>query len=152
MRNLKWRAFFWGAIACVPLVGLAQELQQKPQQPADEGVAGGEVPKITAEQPMSVWMERKLGYSQEVLKALAMGDFASLELNAERMRLIGRVEAFARNQNPQYAAQLRVFDLANRELTRQARKKNIEGATLAFQQLTGSCVACHITLREPAED
>ncbi len=117
---------------------------QKPVALADD------VPKLTAEQPMSVWMERKLGYSQDLLKALAMGDFDSMELNAERMQLISKIEGFVRKQNVSYTTQLRVFELANRDLIRQAKKKNIEGATLAFQQLTSSCVACHVTLREPA--
>ena len=114
-----------------------------PQKPTPD-----DVPKLTAEQPMSVWMERKLGYSQDLLKALAMGDFDSMELNAERMRLIGKIEGFVRKQNVSYTSQLHIFELANRDLIRQAKKKNIEGATLAFQQLTSSCVACHVTLRE----
>jgi len=44
------------------------------------------------------------------------------------------------------------FDLATRELKRQAHAESIEGATLAFNQLTTSCVTCHQTIREAARN
>ncbi len=97
--------------------------------------------------PMSVWMAKKLKYSEELLKALTSGDFEAIKQTGERMRLIGKVEGFVRNQNPDYANHLKTFDLANRELIRQAKRENIEGALLAFHQLTSSCVACHVDLR-----
>ena len=107
--------------------------------------------KREREQPMSVWMERKLEYSQTIFKALAMGDLDTVKFNASQMNLIGKVEGFARMKNKPYQAQLHTFDRISYELTQQADKDNIEGATLAFNQLTVNCVQCHQLLRDDAD-
>lgn len=109
--------------------------------------ASSDVPKDDA--PISVWMEKKLKYSQELLRLLAIGDMAELRLTAQRMLLVSKVEGFVRSNDATYTDHLRTFQLANRELMRQAERENIEGATLAFNQLTGSCVACHVSIRQP---
>ncbi|MDZ4847875.1 MAG: hypothetical protein SGI77_01150 [Pirellulaceae bacterium] len=106
------------------------------------------VPVVTKEQPMSFWMEKKLEYSKQILEALTAGNYEGIESNSEQMRLLGKIEGFVRRRSRSYSSHLQSFDLATRELTRQAREKNIEGATLAFHQLTTSCVACHRTIRE----
>ena len=106
------------------------------------------VPKVSPEQPMSVWMAKKIEYSKAILEALTAGRYDDIEKHAEQMRLIGKVEGFVRGRSPSYKTHLQTFDLATRELKRQAAAKNIEGATLAFHQLTTSCVTCHQTLRE----
>lgn len=103
---------------------------------------------ITAAKPISFWMKTKLNASKSILEALTQGDFEKLEIEAEQMRLVGKLEGFVRSKNPDYKTQLHTFELANQELVRQSKRRNIEGATLAFNQLTTSCVACHVMLRE----
>lgn len=61
---------------------------------------------------------------------------------------MSRFEGFIRGKMLGYRAQLQVFQSANEELIRQAQKDNVEGAALAFTQLTISCVNCHKQLRE----
>jgi len=109
-------------------------------------------PAVTKDQPMSFWMEKKLEYSKDILAALAAGEFVEIERYAERMRLVGKIEGFVRGRSPSYATHLESFDLATRELKRQAHAESIEGATLAFNQLTTSCVTCHQTIREAARN
>ena len=96
-------------------------------------------------------MEAKLGYSKAILEDLTKGDFERLAQEATQMRLIGKMEGFVRRKNESYRNQLSAFDLANQELIRQAKLKNAEGATLAFNQLTTSCVSCHVLLRAGVE-
>ena len=96
-------------------------------------------------------MERKLGYSQSIFKALAMGDLATVELNASQMNLVGKVEGFARMKNKPYQTQLHAFDRISHEIGQQAKNGNTEGATLAFNQLTVNCVQCHKLLRANSE-
>jgi hypothetical protein len=115
-------------------------------------VEGPVSPVVTEEQPISFWMEKKLEYSKDMLGALAAGQFEEIEKHAERMRLVGKIEGFVRGRSPSYASHLQSFDLATRELKRQARAESIEGATLAFNQLTTSCVTCHQTLREASRN
>ena len=127
---------------------LNAEAAQEKEAAIKPGTEDGKVPPQNA--PMSVWMEKKLQYSQETLRLLAVGDLNELQMTARRMQLVSKVEGFVRSNNATYKNQLRVFQLANEELIRQAERGSIEGATLAFHQLTSSCVNCHIAIRQPA--
>lgn len=110
-----------------------------------------DVPEVSQEQPMSFWMDKKLEYSKSLLEHLTKADFEKLEKEAYQMRRLGRIEGFVRRRSDDYRVQLRTFEMATTELMRHARRRNIEGANLAFNQLTSSCVACHVLLREGVE-
>lgn len=143
-------------VACLTLPVATQLLSQETtrKKKAATTIAEKEadkVPKVTAEQPISFWMEKKLDFSKSILESLTKGDFKQLALDAEQMRLLGKIEGFVRRKNESYRTQLRTFDSANLELVRQANRGNAEGAALAFNQLTTSCVACHVLLREGVE-
>lgn len=127
----------------VSLCGIVFWVSAQAEPPATEAK-----PEVTKEKPMSFWMSQKLDYAKQILESLTSGDFDSLAQAAEKMQFVGKIEGFVRNRNHNYATQLRVFELANQELVRQAERRNIEGATLAFNQLTSSCVACHVQIRE----
>ena len=100
------------------------------------------------DKPMSFWMERKLELSQAVFAALAAGDFEKLERNASQMQVLSKIEGFVRRRSPEYTAHLNSFELSNREIIKHAKEQKLEGAALAFQQLTISCVSCHKLLRD----
>ncbi len=68
--------------------------------------------------------------------------------SAGKMQVINYLEEWDRGRNPEYKRQLRYFSDANAELIRQAGKKNLGGATLAYTQLTLSCVHCHNVVRD----
>ena len=110
----------------------------------DEPPAASPAP---GDQP-SVWMRKKLDYSQNILAGIATADFDKIAKNAESMRTLGKVEAFVRSRTPGYRTQLQIFDESNAEILRQANRDNVDGAALAFTQLTISCVNCHKQLRE----
>ena len=95
----------------------------------------------------SIWMRQKLRASQEILKGLADGDFNTIGANARSMNLMEYLEKWARTNRREYRTQLRLFEFADRELIRAASEKNIDAATLAFNQLTISCVNCHKIIR-----
>jgi cytochrome c556 len=104
--------------------------------------------------PASFWMEQKLRLSSNILESLAHGDFEQMTANAELMLGLNKIESFWRRGEAasEYRAHLGQFALANRRLIRSARKENIEGAALAFNQLTVSCVSCHQHLRADGSD
>ncbi len=145
--GMRW-LFSAAVLAVFTGSGLPRGLAQDTKSPPIGSSQHNEVPKVTSEKPMSFWMARKLDYSKTVLESLTMGDFDKLAETAEQMRLLGRIEGFVRRNNEDYRIQLRTFDAASQELIRQAKRKNAEGAALAFNQLTTSCVACHVLLRE----
>ncbi len=93
-------------------------------------------------------MRIKLARSEGILEGLARADFDSIREHALAMKRFSRLERWARVKNEDYQDELRAFDQANRDLIRQADAKNLEGATLAFFQLTNSCVSCHRVVRD----
>ncbi|MGB7348022.1 MAG: hypothetical protein WBD20_27605 [Pirellulaceae bacterium] len=109
-------------------------------------------PKESQEQPLDFWMQKKLDYSGAILQGLTTDDFGLIEENARKMRLLNKLEGFARNRHPEYRINVRVFERITDEVIKQAKKKNTEGVTLAFHQLTTSCVRCHQSLREQASE
>ncbi|MDG2222650.1 MAG: hypothetical protein P8L85_14825 [Rubripirellula sp.] len=99
------------------------------------------------DKPVSFWMEKKLEYSQTLLRGLATGDFEAIEKSGRQLSTLNRVEGFVRNRNNNYRSHLNTFQQVCDEIVRQAKKENLEGSTLAFNQLTVSCVNCHRSLR-----
>ncbi len=129
----------------------ANSQEKKDKAPKAAESSSDQTPQVTDDRPMSFWMEKKLEYSKAMLESLTTGEFEDLADQASRMRALGRIEGFVRRKNPDYRNQLRIFDSATLELSRHAKRGNAEGAALAFNQLTTSCVACHVMLREGIE-
>ena len=104
-----------------------------------------------ADEKPTEYMKQKLEMSQNILSALTQGDFKSVERSALQMNVVNFLEKQVAKDQPQYkeyVRQLTVFETANRELQRMASEKNIEGATLAYTQMTVSCVQCHKLIRD----
>jgi hypothetical protein len=120
---------------------------QAKNTPAKKTQAQAE-PTGDSPQEASVWMRRKLDYSQQILVGIAEADFERIATNAKAMRALGKVEGFVRGRTPGYRSQLQIFQDATDQLIKHAEKDNVDGAALAFTQLTISCVNCHKHLRE----
>jgi hypothetical protein len=105
-------------------------------------------PANTPERKPDVWMQKKLKYSQQVLEGIAAGDFDLIAKSGDTLKGMDKIESFIRARTPRYRLQLQLFQDANDEIIRQAEAENLEGVTLAFNQLTISCVNCHKQLRE----
>lgn len=91
-------------------------------------------------------MQRKLEYSQKMLAGLATDDLEAVAKSATSLLTLTD-EQWLRDDNPEYRAQLKTFRFSAQELARLANEKNLDGATLAYVQLTVSCVNCHKHLR-----
>ncbi|NND96407.1 MAG: hypothetical protein HKN47_03650 [Pirellulaceae bacterium] len=105
-----------------------------------------------AKRPMSFWMEKKLDHTQSILRGLATRDFESIKEHGIQMRLLNKVEGFVRRRNPNYRSQLHTFERVCDDIVSHADRENLAGVTLAFNQLTVSCVSCHETLRANDEE
>ena len=100
-----------------------------------------DVPKEV--RPLDVFMRRKLDLSRDALKGVVTEDYALIKRTAEGMEKMSRQaewEVFRLDEYNQMSAEFRRIA---RSLAKQAEKKNIEGAALAYVQLTMSCVECH---------
>jgi hypothetical protein len=126
--------------AVLLLAGLSQAASTAAQEKPEK--------QETKDQPASFWMKKKLDYAQNILSGIALGDFDKIAQNGEAMRGLSKIEGFFRRQMPGYGGQLQIFEQAVDEIIRQANKDNVDGAALAFTQLTISCVNCHKHIRE----
>ena len=99
----------------------------------------------------SFWMQKKMGYSKKILDGWAKADFEAIEKKAKSMNALSQIEKWVRAASPEYQSQLATFRSANRSLVRMAQEKDLDGATLAFMQLTQSCVQCHKVIRDPGK-
>jgi len=98
-------------------------------------------------QEPSFWMKQKLTYSQAILGGLAKEDFDLIKSNAMAMKGLNKIEFFVRQKPEGYRTQLKSFQFSVDQLVRAADEGNLDGATLAFTQMTISCVNCHKELR-----
>jgi hypothetical protein len=115
------------------------------------------VPLVTngaeEEEKASFWMKKKLAYSEQILAGLTTNDFELVAKNARSMNKLGHLEKWVRANTPQYRAQMSVFRHANEQLIGMADEENLDGAALAYVQLTLSCVNCHKIVRDsPREE
>lgn len=98
-------------------------------------------------------MQVKLKRAQAVLEALAKEDFKTLEESANSLARISRATEFLRAyKTEEYEFQTRVFQRSADALAAKAKEKNLDGATLAYMDMTMSCVACHSHFRGKKRD
>jgi hypothetical protein len=100
------------------------------------------------EKPASYWMRKKLEYSEKILGGLAAADFETIGKTARTMNSLTHMEKWVRGTVPEYRTQLQLFQNANEQIIRAADKQNLDGAALAYVQLTLSCVNCHKVVRD----
>ena len=124
-------------VGCICLLGIAAT-RAEDKSKTDE-------PKKTDEP--SVWMKQKLAYSQRILNGLATENYEMISENATAMKGLSRIEGFVRGKTEGYRTHLKTFEFSTSELIRNSAHKNLDGATLAFTQMTISCVNCHKELR-----
>jgi hypothetical protein len=100
------------------------------------------------EKDPSFWMKQKLTNSERILEGLAKGDLDMVNKNATAMQALNRIEHFVRRDPVAYRTQLHIFQFSVDELVRTSKEDNLDGAALAFTQMTISCVNCHKQIRK----
>src|SRR6185295_5594996 len=78
------------------------------------------------------FMRAKLNHSQKALEGLALGDFDMISKNSQQMSLLTLAETWQVFQTPDYIEQSKEFRRAVDSMTEAARKKNLDGAALAY--------------------
>ena len=96
---------------------------------------------------VSKFMRAKLIHSQKILEALALEDFAQLAKHSQDLKLLSQESNWNVLQTEQYVLHSDDFRRRADALTDAAKKKNLDGASLAFVELTLNCVQCHKHVR-----
>ena len=93
------------------------------------------------------FMRDKLELSQKVLEGLALEDFDLIVAKATRLSAMSKEADWRVFENPDYDQQSVLFRRQVNALTRAAKEKNLDAATLAYVRITMSCVDCHKLVR-----
>jgi len=108
-----------------------------------------------AEQPIQArsrreFMRQKLEFSKDVLEGLSLEQFASIERSAKALKKLSEAAEWEVPTIPNatdYVALTTEFQRSCDDLLKQAKARNIDGATLSYLKLTMTCVQCHKFVR-----
>jgi cytochrome c556 len=93
-------------------------------------------------------MQRKLKHAQKVLEGLAINDFDKIAENGEELLAISKLAEWKAVKTARYTIYSDEFRETVEKLVKSSKDKNLDGATLAYLEMTSSCVKCHKHVRE----
>ena len=85
-------------------------------------------------------MHRKLDYSQKVLAGIALDDFDQISKNAAELMVLSNKLEWNVLKTPQYDLHSNEFRRSLESLIKNAEKKNLDAAALAYVEMTLTCV------------
>lgn len=129
-----------GLIAVALLVGLLV-VQGQSQQPKRQ-------PDRLRPNNVKAFMRVKLKHAQEVLEGLTLEDHDKIAKHAQELSLLSLESNWQVLQTPEYLTQSSEFRRTTQRMRDAAKKKNLDGATLAFAEMTVKCVNCHKYVRK----
>jgi hypothetical protein len=94
-------------------------------------------------------MRLKLDYAKNVLEGLTLEKMDLVADNARELKLLSAAAEWepATVPGPLYLVYTREFQRIADSMAASARDRNLDGATLAYVQLTTNCVECHKYVR-----
>jgi cytochrome c556 len=95
-------------------------------------------------------MRQKLAHAEKILEGISVADFQLVARHAGELNELTMPQKSGQPDTTAYKTHLQVFRFATNELERNAAEKNLDAASLAYVQMTLSCVNCHKFLREQA--
>ena len=116
------------------------------------GVATG-VAVAAAQKPgdadqTAAFMRAKLTYSQHVLEGLTVEDYDLIAKGAQQLALASQASDWQVLQTEDYIRHSSEFRRACDSLGAAAKAKNLDGAALAWMEVTMKCVQCHRYVRD----
>jgi hypothetical protein len=110
-------------------------------------VADAQQPDMQEADKVAIFMRAKLEHSQKVLEGLTLEDFDKIAKHSQEMSLLSQASTWQVLQTPEYHDRSVEFRRSVDGLTEMAKKKNLEGAALAYVDVTMKCVSCHKYVR-----
>jgi len=98
---------------------------------------------------VAVFMRAKLAHADHVLEGLAIEDYEMIERAAQELSLASLDSNWQVLQTEDYVRQSAEFRRSCDLLKKAAQEKNLDGATLAWMDVTLKCVQCHKYVRDP---
>jgi hypothetical protein len=93
-------------------------------------------------------MRKKVAYSQQVLVGVTLEDYLLIANSAEKLVELSNKTNWYSRQVPEYELFLNEFRRNAEQLMEAGKQKNLDAASLAYVQMTWSCVSCHKFIRQ----
>ena len=94
-------------------------------------------------------MTAKLKESQTLLEGLTLNDLGKVQKSAEKLLEISKTAQMRKAVNsPAYELHANTFQRSAETVIEKAKAKSVDGATLAYVEMTVTCVRCHQYARE----
>ena len=94
------------------------------------------------------FMRAKLGHSQRVLEGLSLEDYDLIARGAQELSIASQASSWQVLQTEEYARQSGEFRRSCDSLRNAAKAKNLDGAALAWMEVTMKCIQCHKYVRD----
>ncbi len=95
----------------------------------------------------ATFMRTKLMHAQKVLEGIAKENYDEVAKSSQAISLLTLEEQWNVITTEEYLRQSRAFRDAADSLTEAAKARNMDAASLAYVDMTLSCVKCHKQLR-----
>src|SRR5437899_539439 len=102
---------------------------------------------IAAENAIKEEMRLKLFFAQGILEGITSENYPLIATNAYKLKHFSQSPGWDLRKAPEYRRLTTDFQRSVDAVARAADKRNVDGATVAYFQLTTSCVTCHKYLR-----
>src|SRR5260370_12521681 len=93
-------------------------------------------------------MQKKVTHSHKVLAGIALNDFDQIAKNADELVRISKDIEWKVLKTPKYELYSNEFRRAAEGLRENAKTKNLDGANLAYVDMTLTCVKCQKHVRD----
>lgn len=93
-------------------------------------------------------MIEKLDKSKMLLEGIALSDFQKISTSADTLIQFSKTAEWFVFKTARYDLHSNEFRRAAENIVQKARDKNLDGVTLAYFDLTMTCVRCHQYVRE----
>ena len=93
-------------------------------------------------------MKLKLSYAQNVLEGITTENTDLIVANAQKLSALSKAAGWRARETPEYELFSAEFRLHSDAVARAAKDKNIDAASLAYFQMTISCINCHRYMRD----
>ena len=94
------------------------------------------------------FMQRKLDDVKEIVTGLALEDYDLMSKSAQDLMLLSHESEWNVFQSESYLHMSREFRGSAQRLRDSANDKNLDGATLAYFEVTLNCIRCHKYVRQ----
>jgi hypothetical protein len=108
----------------------------------------GQDKKPDRDEVLAAMMQKKLKSAHQVLDGVATGNFKVIANGGEELIKLAKSETWQLIRSPHYERHSADFIRATENLVKKAKEKNMDGAALAYVEVTLSCVRCHQFVRE----